>query len=354
MNELFYDASPTYLRQLGRFYLDEQRKARMLTFSASGFEVRFKGTSLFGEWIATECGNPQGEGALAIVVDETPFKDAKKIVLNQPCGDYVLAEGLPYGEHVVRVYKRTESSCSKTGWICLKSDGEFLPILPKKRFRIEVYGDSITAGNGVEGVVGDDLFETRTENALLSYAALASEALDMDFSLIAVGGFAAYKSPWNKEAKIQSIPEMFSFADYAWSTDEAHAIPWDNSSFTPDLTIISLGTNDDEYLLPLPKEEREKESLLFQKKIKDFIDRCFRAYPHTKVIVAIGMIPVVLVPSLLQEVVALYPANLYYLAFDSLKVGGYMANGGHPNQAMHEEASKELYAFIKDKKILDF
>jgi hypothetical protein len=353
MNELFYDASPSYLRQLGRFYLDEKQKARMLTFSASGFEVRFKGTSLLAQLIATEWGNPQGEGAIAVVVDGVPFEEAKKVVLDQPLGDYVLAEGLPLGEHVLRVYKRTESSCSKTGWISLKTDGEFLPILPKKRLRIEVYGDSITAGNGVEGVVGDDLFETRTENALLSYAALTGEALDADFSLIAVGGFAAYKSPWNKEAKIQSIPEMFSFADYAWSTDKAHAIPWDNASFIPDLTIISLGTNDDEYLLPLPKEEQEKESVLFQQKIKDFIDQCFKAYPHTKIIVAIGMIPVVLVPSLLQEVVADYPKNVYYLAFDSLKVGGYMANGGHPNKAMHLEAGKELCAFIKDKKILD-
>lgn len=354
MNELFYDASARYLRQLGRFYLDKKLKARMLTFSASGFEVRFKGTFLTAQMVASESGNPQGEGAIAVVADGVPFSKARKITLGQPCGDYVLAEGLTNEKHVLRVYKRTESSCSKTGWISLKTDGVFLPISPKKRLRIEVYGDSITAGNGVEGVVGDDLFETRTENALLSYAALASEALDADFSLIAVGGFAAYRSPWNKEAKIQSIPEMFSFADYSWSTDQADAVPWDNASFQPDITLVSLGTNDDEYLLPLPKEKQELECRRFQKKMKDFIDRCFEAYPHTKIIVGIGMIPVVLVPSLLQEVVASYPKNVYYLAFDSLKVGGYMANGGHPNQAMHLEASKELCAFIKNNKIINF
>lgn len=140
---------------------------------------------------------------------------------------------------------------------------------------------------------------------------------------------------------------MFSFANFTWGTDEQSAIPWDNKRFVPDITIIALGTNDDEYLLPLKEPLRHSECIAFQKAIKDFIAVIQKAYPKTKIIVCIGMIQVSLVTALLKEVVDSYPQNVYFLPFDTLKVGGFMASGGHPNRAMHQAASDELYALIK-------
>jgi lysophospholipase L1-like esterase len=140
---------------------------------------------------------------------------------------------------------------------------------------------------------------------------------------------------------------MFSFADCTWSTNLSNAIPWDHHCYQPDLVVINLGTNDDQYLLPLPAEERVEEMANFQKAMKAFIDLIRKTYGNCKVIVAIGMIQVSLVEKLLQEVVASYPEGVYFLPFHSLKVGGYMSNGGHPNKAMHVEASEELYQAIK-------
>lgn len=347
MNKLNYDYEGPLLKNFGRFYLDTVKKAKMFTFSCSGFEVRFRGTRLEAELIASECGRPQGEGAVEILIDDMRFEQGHKIALDQPQATYVLAENLPQGEHRIRLYKRTESSCSLTGWLSLRVDGEFLPVHEKRRLKIEIYGDSIAAGNGDEGVVGDDEFVTRTENALLSFEALTAERLDADFSVVAIGGFAAYKSPWNTDCPIKNIPAMFSFANFTWGTDEQSAIPWDNKRFVPDITIIALGTNDDEYLLPLKEPLRHSECIAFQKAIKDFIAVIQKAYPKTKIIVCIGMIQVSLVTALLKEVVDSYPQNVYFLPFDTLKVGGFMASGGHPNRAMHQAASDELYALIK-------
>jgi lysophospholipase L1-like esterase len=347
MEQLDYQSQSTALRNLGRFYLAEERQARMFTFSASGFEVGFIGTSVSAELIATECGRPQGEAAVAIVIDDMPFQEAKKITLNRSDAVYVLAQGLPLGYHRVRLYKRTESACSLTGWKKVMTDGNFAPLRERPTLKIEIYGDSITAGNGVEGIEGDDTFETRTENALISYGALASEKLKADFSLIAIGGYAVYRSPWNSEAPIKSIPQMFSFADCTWATDLHNAIPWDHALYHPDVVVINLGTNDDQYLLPLPEAERAKEMANFQKAMKEFIDQIRNTYRNCKVIVAIGMIKVTLCEKLLHEVVALYPQGVYFLPLHSLKVGGYMANGGHPNRAMHIEAGEELYQAIQ-------
>jgi GDSL-like Lipase/Acylhydrolase. len=347
MNSLQWRYEGPSLRNLGRYYQSEERQARMFTFSGSGFEVGFYGTTLSARLIATECGRPQGEAAIAVLVDEQPFENSRKITLDKPDSLYILAAGLTKGRHRVRVYKRTESACSLTGWKSIMTDGEFTSLEPSEGIKIEIYGDSITAGNGVEGVRGDDNFETRTENAILSYGALSAEKLQADFSLVCIGGYPIYKSPWNKGASIESIPQMFSFADCTWSTKKENAIPWDHKRFRPDIVVISLGTNDDQYLLPLAEPERTAECRHFVKATKDFIDLNRKTYEGVKVIVAIGMIPVRLVTDLLKEAVASYPQGVYFLEFDSLKEGGYMPNGGHPNRKMHAEAAEELTALIK-------
>ena len=151
---------------------------------------------------------------------------------------------------------------------------------------------------------------------------------------------------WNTTAPIKNIPEMFSLADCTWSTAKENAIPWDHRLFIPDLVVINLGTNDDEYLLPLKEPEQKQECLAFEKAMRDFIDEIRQNYPGVSIIVTIGMIKVGLVSSLLKKVVSSYPDKVYFHEFSSLNVGGFMANGGHPNAAMHREAAEELSAFI--------
>ncbi|MCI2069092.1 MAG: GDSL-type esterase/lipase family protein [Bacilli bacterium] len=346
MKRLDYLYQGEKLKDLGRYFVNEEKKAKMFTFSASGFEVYFLGTYLKSEIIATECGKKQGEAAISVVIDEQTFLQGKKIVLDEPDKVYSLASDLPYGLHRLRMYKRTESSCSLTGWKYIETDGDFKKVEDDYKLKIEIYGDSITAGNGDEGVEGDEEFETRTENALTSYGALAAEKLKADFSIIAIGGYPVYKSPWNAFATVKTIPQMFSFADYDWGTTFDNSRSWDHKKFIPDLVVINLGTNDDQYLLPL-KEGRDLELVNFKKAMKDFVDLILRTYPQSKVLLTIGMIKVTLVTKLIKEIALSYPSRVFFHEFISLKEGGYMANGGHPNQKMHIEAGEELYQVLK-------
>ena len=347
MNTINYDYQGPLLRNIGRYYINHNKKAQMLTFSCSGFEVCIYGTKLEAGFIATECGKSDGEGAIGVVIDNDNFSQAVKIVLGKPDALYVLAENLPLAFHRIRVYKRTESSCSLTGWTNLRTDGDFCPVAKRNQLKIEFYGDSITAGNGVEGKLGDDIFETRTENALISYAALASEALDGDFSIIAIGGYPLYKSPWTDLATIKTIPQMFSFADYDWGTTFENAIPWNNQKFIPDIVVINLGTNDDQYLCALPPQQLKAEEDAFCASLRSFIAQINKFYPHAKIILTIGMIRVQKVAALILKVSQEYTSDVFYFQFNSLSVGGFMPNGGHPNARMHEYAGQELAAFIK-------
>lgn len=348
MKKLPFDYSGPFLKHLGRGYLDSQNKAYFFTFSASGFEVRFSGTSLEAEIISNCNGQKDGKGYLAVVIDDESFFESHKIPLDEPKAVYSLVSGLKFGIHRVRVYKRTEASCSYTAYRYIATDGTFMEVDDSPRLKIEFYGDSITAGNGDEGVKGDDVFETRTENAITSYGALSAESLNADFSIIAIGGFPLFISPWNTGEIIKTIPDMMSFSDFRWGMRKEDSIPWDHQKFIPDIVVINLGTNDDQYCAALPLEE---EKTLFKKDFEEaylsFISKIAALYPNAKIIIGIGMIKNSYLDYVISKVAKEAPSHPSFIKFDSLRIGGYMANGGHPNKAMHLEAAQELTNLIK-------
>lgn len=348
MNVIPFDYSGSFLKHLGRGYLDKASKAYFFTFSASGFEVRFRGTSLKADIISNCNTQKDGKGYLAVVIDDESFLESRTVSLDYPDSTYELVSGLKYEEHRVRVYKRTEASCSFTAYRFISTDGSFLEVIDSPRLKIEFYGDSITAGNGDEGKEGDDVFETRTENAITSYGALTAESLKADFSLIAIGGFPLLKSPWNNGEIIKSIPEMIGFSDFRWGMTTKDSIPWNHHSFVPDVVVINLGTNDDQYCAALDSEEKKRNFMeAFEEAYLTFLAKLNKLYPKAKIILTIGMIKNTYVNDVIKRVSMEAPTQPSFLMFDSLKIGGYMANGGHPNRAMHLEASKELTSFIK-------
>ena len=58
----------------------------------------------------------------------------------------------------------------------------------KKKINIEFLGDSITCTYAVEGKDQNENFKTTTENASKSYAYLASQILDEDYSTVCYSG----------------------------------------------------------------------------------------------------------------------------------------------------------------------
>jgi hypothetical protein len=68
MNIINYDYQGPLLRNIGRYYINHDKKAQMLTFSCSGFEVCIYGTKLEASFIATECGKRDGEGAIGLLL----------------------------------------------------------------------------------------------------------------------------------------------------------------------------------------------------------------------------------------------------------------------------------------------
>jgi lysophospholipase L1-like esterase len=204
-------------------YDDTDPAAVRMGWSGVGLLARFDGTG------ATVRMDDQSQ-YLTVVVDGMV---QPTLATGGGVQDYVLAAGLPPGEHTVELYRRTEGSFGPTVVHEVLLDGELLPPPPVTR-RMEIIGDSITAGYGNEGV-DPCSFSAQTENHYQTYGAIAARTLGAELHTIAWSGKGmAYNYG---DDVLEPMPELY---DRALATDGAG---W-SFEWQPDVVAINLGTND--------------------------------------------------------------------------------------------------------------
>ncbi len=147
--------------------------------------------------------------------------------------DYVLASGLPPGEHTVELHRRTEGSFGPTVVSEVMLEGELLAPPPVTR-RMELVGDSITAGYGNEGVSPCG-FSAETENHYMTYGAIASRALGAELHTIAWSGKGVIYN-YGDDVN-QPLPELYD------RTVASEGAAW-GFAWQPDVVAVNLGTND--------------------------------------------------------------------------------------------------------------
>lgn len=145
---------------------------------------------------------------------------------------YPIAAKLPAGTHRIELVKRTESSQGLTQILGLQlEDGAKLLPTPARPRRIEVIGDSITCGFGNEAASKEEKFTPATQNAWLTYGAIAAREVNADYVAIAASG-----------KKLHPDNTIVSMYDRVLAN--AGNPKWDFASWIPDAVVINLGTND--------------------------------------------------------------------------------------------------------------
>ena len=227
-----------FVRSYGRTYAYDGGTA--YPNAASGFAVRFYGTKLeaelyaFGEW----------DAGLSVMVDGETDSNAAIFTLPRG-GGYartVLVRDIAEGEHTVCILKRHDSLRNTFACRTLTTDGTFLPAPESPSLKMEVYGDSITSGSGIlratdpAAHTDSGEYSQRTQNALQSYAAVAAARLGAELRIYGRGGIAmAYSTDRNT---------VLSNYDAAAVDLDRECFPYDYNSWTPDVVVIYLGTND--------------------------------------------------------------------------------------------------------------
>ena len=193
--------------------------------------ARFQGT---GATLRID-GSPN---QFAVVVDGTVSSQVLKVISGTT--QYALATGLTAGVHDVVVWRRTEGNQGENRFLGIDVVGGQLQAPPAQADRrIEIYGDSITAGYGMDGAGPNCAFTPDTEDHYLTYAALTARELGADLHAVAWSGIGMYRNYNVTGASSDAMPYV-----YARTLPSQSSSVWDFSTWQPHAVIINLGTND--------------------------------------------------------------------------------------------------------------
>lgn len=229
--------SPTasFIRTTGRF---DHSDARALRFSwpATSFRMRFTGTSVAltlddaplpddtpgTDWLAVSIDG-RGLAALPLAAGERT---------------YAVAQGLAAGSHEIVVTKRTDAAVGTVTLrgVVLDRGARALPPGPAPSRRMEIVGDSISTGFGIEGMTPKCPFAAGTEDATRTYGVLAARALGADVQVIAWNGKGVLRNddPDDEEP----LPAIY---DRTLPGDPGSR---DAPAFDADVVVLNLGSND--------------------------------------------------------------------------------------------------------------
>lgn len=220
-------------------------------WTASGFTVSFRGRSLKAKI------KIMPDKAFAMIGQDGAFDypcvgayadGGSQPVFRQKLTEagqwYTLFEG-DEGEHTVRVIRMSENNKGKAGVVELELDGSLLSPPAAKTLHIEVVGDSISCGYGNESA--EPGFRTEDENALRTYGYLAAQALDAEYSCVAVSGCSVAAPTWIPMIdEFHDMETMYAYTDkpVERALGKSELTPWDFAAHPNDAVVINLGTND--------------------------------------------------------------------------------------------------------------
>ncbi|MGR4863062.1 SGNH/GDSL hydrolase family protein [Caulobacter sp. LARHSG274] len=193
------------------------------------FEGRFRGAGV-------EAAVESGTEFMRLLVD-----GEEKAQLRRPGLARLTLQGLPPGEHVVRLEKQTESQAGGGRFIGFypTEGGQALPAVAPAR-RIEFIGDSYTVGYGnlspVQACTDEQVHDlTDSQKA---FGPVLARRLNADYRLVAFSGFGVVRN-YNGTSPGQSLPAIY---DRAVPGDPTH--PLGPDGWRPQVVVINLGTND--------------------------------------------------------------------------------------------------------------
>ncbi|KAK7920283.1 SGNH hydrolase-type esterase domain-containing protein [Apiospora marii] len=198
---------------------------RELTWPATGIFVSFTGTSasipITSQW---------GEVSIEMVVDSgTP------VAMNRVSGPSINTPKLAEGQHTVEIRKKSEANMGSLFLGEPTTDGTLSPLPAAPSRRIELIGDSITVGYGLEGVFPCTNSADK-EGATKTYGALTARNLSADYSLVAWSGKGLTRNYVTDNQPL--MPEL-------WTRYGANDADNTYDFKTPvDIVVINLGTND--------------------------------------------------------------------------------------------------------------
>jgi lysophospholipase L1-like esterase len=193
------------------------------------FEARFQGTAVRVRFDAPA-------DHLRLSIDGKAHR-----VFRAPGSVDITVDGLPHGEHVVRLEKLTESQSGSSRFIGFDAPGG-TPLLPQLRKRqIEFIGDSFTVGYGntSPGVICTPQQVHALTDTSQAFGPLVASAVGADYRIHAYSGYGMVRN-YDGNVQGESLPLLYPRAIPGDAEPMAAAEP----AWKPGAIVIGLGGND--------------------------------------------------------------------------------------------------------------
>ncbi len=341
------------VKPLGRtMFLDD---SLWMAFSAAGAEFTFHGhhceVTFLGDDRAALPDEGENHARVAVYMNGVRVADTMIDAPEKTCTVCDLDEA---EDVVVRIVKLSETAMATCGVKSITVDDERgVRPTPEKARKIEIVGDSITCGYGMDDEVAEHHFKTSTEDATGAYAYKTAAALDADYSLVSISGYgiiSGYTATAEEKITAQTIPQYYSklgFSYGAYQGRRAQDTPWDHSAFRPDLIVINLGTNDDSYCLDHANRQAD-----YRDTYVSFLKDVRRCNPDAKILCILGIMGIRLCPHMTAAAEEYTrqtgDMNIATLHFpEQLEEDGRTADY-HPTARTHDKAAAKLTAYVRE------
>lgn len=318
-----------------------------LVLSGTGVEFSFTGTRativMAGDHLATYAA-PDTQARFAVFVNDKCVIDE---LLDAAEKEYILFESAEPRECIVRVVKLSEAMNST---VAIKEIGvtsvDGIKPTPLKKHLIEFVGDSITCGYGVEDEDRDHPFVTKTENVMKTCAYKTALALDADYSMVAYSGHGIVSGYTETYDRVDQLVRPFytkvgfSYGQYLGKKPTDYE--WDFANGQPELIVINLGTNDENYV-------RAEEAIRKEEFVDGYVDFLYEIReknPNAVILCTLGIMTDWLYPCVEKAAEKFKQetkdTKVYSMSFDvQVEEDGYAA-GWHPSDKTYTKAAEKL------------
>lgn len=240
-NEKWIAPDQGALQYIGRIDFDDPKNP-VWVYPATYVKVRFTGS-----FVRAVVTNMRGcwDNYLGVWIDG---KESKVLLRPEGKQEILLGSDLGPGMHELMLFKRMDS-CHQLVFhgLILEADGQISTPEPLPLRRIEVYGDSVSAGEVSEAVdfcgQVDPPHNGEFSNSYYSYAWYTARMLNAQLHDIAQGGVALLEGTGYFHAPdYQGMEFMYDKIQY--NTQIAPAKNWDFARYTPHVVIVAIGQND--------------------------------------------------------------------------------------------------------------
>lgn len=305
----------------------------------SSVTLKVKGTHSVKAMLADNIGN----NYYYVIVDgNNPFK----IKIEKEKKNYSLVSNLDNNSHTIQLFKITNTDNTVTSLYGFEIDGagKLLKPAKKSKRKIEFFGNSITAGHGVDVPIDSaDSGVPEYFNNYKSYAATTARYFNAQYHCTAKSGIGIMISWFN-----QIMPEVYDRININDSNSK-----WDFSKFQADIVVVNLFQNDS-WLSNNPAHEQFKVRFGTIKPTEDFIINAYAnfiktirsKYPKANIICCLGSMGATIKgskwPGYIDAAVATLNDKKIVTHFFA-----YKNTPGHPKAHEQKIMADDLIAFIE-------